>query len=124
MIYLLDVSVLVALLIEDHEFYGRAVAWARGKRMALCPLSELGFLRVAMNAYEASQDQARKALGQFMETDKPEFIPADCSALAAGAFPSAKQSTDWYLAVLAERHQMKLATFDGGIKHAAAELVP
>lgn len=118
--FLLDVSTLVALLIEDHEFHAAARAWSEGRTLALCPITELGFMRVAMTAYNASQEAARKVLEEL----PAKFICADLPALEAGPFPGVKQSTDWYLAGLAAKHGLKLATFDAGIKHPAAELVP
>jgi predicted nucleic acid-binding protein len=123
MIYLLDVSTLVALLIVDHEHYGKALEWAKRKQLAVCPLTELGFLRVAVNAYNATPQMAHKILGNFYKSDHPRFIPADLSALEGELFHSGRKSTDWYLANLAAHHNMKLATLDADIKHPAAELV-
>ena len=91
--------------------------------MAVCPVTELGFLRVAIQAYNATQTDARKALRSFAEHDRPAFVAADLSALEGKPFPSAKKSTDWYLADLAAHHGMKFATLDTGIEHPAVELI-
>lgn len=37
---------------------------------------------------------------------------------------TSKQLTDHYLASLAAKHKMKLATFDGKIDHPAVEVIP
>ena len=65
--YLLDISVLVALLFKNHSHHAQARAWLAGKKPVLCPLSELGFIRVAMSAaHNATMDEARKALADFL----------------------------------------------------------
>ena len=78
---LLDISTLVALIIEGHEFNQRANDWLSGKKLALCAISELGFLRVAALAYGVELSAAREALQQFKADHKPEFLPCDVSAL-------------------------------------------
>ncbi len=123
MIYLLDISTLVALLISDHEHHEKVFSWKEGKSLAICPLAELGFLRVAIAAYNATPDQARKALADFKTARKPQFVPDDISALEGDPFPSYRKSTDWYIANLAARHGMKWATLDADAKHAAAVLI-
>ena len=123
MTYLLDVSTLVALLVSEHEDNARVFAWAKGKALAISPLTELGFLRVAMAAYHATPDDARKTLADFLKVKKPQFVPADISALSGTPFPSYRKSTDWYIANLAEQHRMKWATLDTEAKHPAAELI-
>jgi predicted nucleic acid-binding protein len=45
-------------------------------------------------------------------------------ALAMDSPPTGKQTTDFYLASLAVKHGMELATLDEGIKHKAAFLIP
>ena len=122
--WLLDPSVLIPLLISDHEHHEAAAQWAAGKQFAVCPIVELAFLRTAINAYQADQSAARKALSDFRKTDAPEIILDDLSPLDASPFPSAKKSTDWYLCELAQKHAMKLATFDTGMKHTASEIIP
>jgi predicted nucleic acid-binding protein len=121
--YLLDVSTLVALLLDDHEHNRKVTAWAAGKKLAICPLSELGFMRVAMAAYHAPPEQARRLLQSFKDIDRPQFVAADISALEGEPFPSARKSTDWYIANLAHRHGMKWATLDKAANHPARILV-
>lgn len=122
-VYLLDISTLVALLIESHEHNPKVTQWVKGKALSICPLTELGFLRVAMAAYNATPEKARKVLSDFIAHDKPQFVPADISALKGLPFPSTRTSTDWYIANLADHHGMKWATLDGTAKHPARELV-
>jgi predicted nucleic acid-binding protein len=122
--YLLDASVLIPLLIRGHEHHETANSWVKGKTFALCPITELAFLRTAVRIYNTRQEDARKALADLRRTDSPELIPASLFPLDAAPFPSAAKSTDWYLAELAQLHGMKLAAIDTGIEHPAAELIP
>ena len=115
------VSALVALLWKTHVHYQRAVAWPKDKMIGLCPITELGFIRVCTSpAYNLAMNDARKLLSDFIHDEKPEFIPADTRALDGVPAPSSSKSTDWYLGA----HGMKLATFDGGLSHPAAEQIP
>lgn len=124
MTYLLDVNALLAAIIQNHPHHTIADTWLRSKKLAVCPLSELGFLRVSTHpkVYNHHTSIARQALQEFMAHHQVEFIAADLPALKA---PAAKSGdlTDGYLSELAARHNVKLATLDTAIKHAAVELI-
>jgi len=122
--YLLDVSTLVALLWRSHASNGKAMAWATGKNLAVCPVTELGFIRVVTSpAFNATMAQARETLKDFIEKEAPEFIHADARALDGIAAPTSSKTTDWYLANLAGAHGMRWATLDKKANHPNAELV-
>ena len=123
--YLLDINLLLAANWQEHPQHARAFAWLAGKEIALCPIAELGFLRISSNpkAINAPMDQARKALETFISQCQPARIADDLPALESGA-ESSGQVTDQYLAALAERHGCKLATLDAGIRHAAVAWIP
>lgn len=122
--YLLDVSALVALLSRAHVGHPTMSAWARGKALVVCPITELGFIRVSTGpAMNLSMADARKTLADFFEDEKPDFIAADLRALDGAPAPTSGKTTDWYLANLANKHGMKWATLDMSAKHPAAELV-
>jgi toxin-antitoxin system PIN domain toxin len=123
MSHLLDVNVLVALLTSTHIHHGQAQAWAAGKAVTICPVTELGFIRIATGPGKATMANARKVLADFIRQEKPSFIPADLSALDGQPAPSSTTTTDWYLANLAARHGLKLATFDKAITHPDADLI-
>lgn len=124
MTYLLDVNALIAVLWTDHSDHEKADAWLKGKQVALCPLSELGFLRISSHpkGLGAPMADAEKLLGDFVRGVSPQFVPADLSASRLGA-PRSDSVTDLYLAKLAEAHAMKLATLDSHIAHSAVELI-
>ena len=122
--YLLDINVLLAAIWSNHPQYAVADAWLRGKSVVVCPISELGFLRVSTNkkAIAAPMNDARKALEKFLVEAKAGRIPDDVPALESNPARS-DQVTDQYLAMLASRHGCKLATFDREIHHVAVELI-
>lgn len=122
--YLLDINVLLAAIWSNHPQYAMADAWLLGKSVVVCPISELGFLRVSTNkkAIAAPMNDARKALEKFLVETKADRIPDDLPALASNPATS-DQVTDQYLAMLASHHGYKLATFDREIKHAAVVVI-
>ena len=125
MIYLLDVNVLIAAIWQDHQDQPRVEAWLRGKQTATCPISELGFLRISSGdtfPFRADPQPCRNALSEFVQKNRCRFVPDDFSPKRIDA-QSSRQFTDLYLAELAERHRMKLATLDARISHRAIALV-
>jgi len=125
MTYLLDVAALLALLTKTHVHHTRVQAWQNGHQLAVCPLTELGFLRISTQPnFGSSVEDARKVLKTWQETRKPEFLPCDLRVLDTDAPPVGTRTTDFYLASLAGQHGMELATLDQHIGHKAAFLIP
>jgi predicted nucleic acid-binding protein len=122
--YLLDVSTVVACLWHNHVFHGRARAWLEGKELAVCPITELGFLRVSVAAHGADLPHAREMLQSFLDKYRPAFVPCDLRALAGRKTTLGSKTTDFYLASLAEKNGMHWATLDEHIKHPAAFVLP
>jgi uncharacterized protein len=123
--HLLDVNVLLASIWTVHSHYPAADAWLKGKRVVVCPLVELGFLRISTNPkapFNVSMTDARKALEKFLSETSAARIPDDVPALDSKADKS-DQVTDCYLADLAAKHGLKLATFDTGLKHPSATII-
>ena len=124
MTYLLDVSTLIALLWENHVHHSRVRAWEAGKKVAVCPITELGFLRISTQAFNASMKDARLALSTWLTNRNPQFLACDERVLAGLTAPAGGQTTDFYLAHLAEAHGMKFVTLDERVSHPAAFVVP
>ena len=125
MTYLLDVSTLLALLWETHEFNERVTRWQEKQSLAVCPLTELGFLRISTQpSFGLSPVEARKLLNTWKQARAPQFIPCDLTPLDGDEPPTSGQTTDFYLASLAAKHGMEWATLDGTVKHSASFLVP
>ena len=91
--------------------------------MAVCPIVELGFLRVAC-ANDYTMAGAREVLATFLQTQSPAFVPCDMRALDGTGSPSPRKTTDIYLADLAASRGWRFATLDEGIAHPAADLLP
>ena len=123
MTWLLDVSALVAHLVQSHEHHARVNTWWPRRALAVCPITELGFLRVTC-ALGSTMEDARSVLAEFLRDEAPAFIPCDRRALESAAITSARKSTDIYLADLAAARGWQLATLDAGIVHPAADLIP
>lgn len=125
MTYLLDVSALLALLWETHEFNERVTRWQENQSLAVCPITELGFLRISTQpSFGLSPPEARRLLREWKNARKPIFVPCDSTPLDGDEPPSSGKTTDFYLASLAVKHGMEWATLDGGIKHPASFLIP
>jgi len=123
--HLLDVNLLIAGIVQTHSLHARARTWLKGKQIVLCPLVELGFLRISTNHRSGiglTMERARDALEKFASERGADRIPDDLPALASRA-PASDQVTDHYLANLAAEHGFKLATFDMQLKHPSAELI-
>jgi toxin-antitoxin system PIN domain toxin len=122
--YLLDVDALIAAIWSNHPDHPKADAWVAGKKLATCPLSELGFLRISTHPKALKSDMAttRQLLEAFLEKHSPQFIADDLPSLKSSA-QNSEQVSDCYLAELAASKGMKLATFDAGIVHQAVEMI-
>ncbi len=86
---------------------------------------EIGHLRISTQpVFGMSVAEARRTLKAWLEDRHPPFGPCDVPALETDASPAGSQTTDYYLAALAAKHGMELATLDENITHAAAFLIP
>jgi len=123
--YLLDVNVLINGIVQSHSRHAQARAWLAGKEIVLCPIAELGYLRITTNKKTAiglTMQTAREVLEKFAAERNAQRIADNLPALASHPQMS-EQVTDYYLADLAAKHGLKLATFDEQLKHPSAELV-
>jgi toxin-antitoxin system PIN domain toxin len=122
--HLLDINVLLAAMWVNHPQHAKAFAWLDGKSVVLCPLSELGFLRISTNrkAIGARMEQARRLLEAFAKDRKAERITDDLPALGSKA-TSSEEVTDLYLADLAAKHGARFGSFDQTIRHSAVDLI-
>ena len=131
MSWLLDVNVLVAMAHQDHLDHGRVARWFASQagteaRMGTCSITELGFVRVSVQAaLEASIPEAVKTLKGLKASSR---IPFDLLSDGQGAsqlpriVTGPKQVTDGHLLELARRSQRQLVTLDKGIP--GAFLIP
>jgi toxin-antitoxin system PIN domain toxin len=125
MTHLLDVNLLLAAIWNEHPQHARVFQWLGGKKIAVCPITELGFIRISTNAkssFNAPMKKTRELLEDFLSEREVLRIPDDLPALESNPSKS-DEVTDCYLAELAARRGWKFATMDRGIKHPAVALV-
>lgn len=131
MVGLLDVNVLVALIVPEHEHHLAALNWfttegtLRG--WATCVVSELGVIRVCAQLPGGTWPSERTADQILMLTAASRewvFWPDAASPATIAEVRSAttgKQITDRYLLALARRHGGRLVTFDRAISRAGGD---
>ena len=124
---LLDVNVWVALFDDAHQFSARANAFveARGAKIATCPLTENGVIRVmSLPGYGrrggVAMQLVRERLRHACATLDHEFWPADITLrdderVDFSRVQGHNQVTDLYLLALAVEHGGRLVTFDQAI---------
>lgn len=130
MIGLLDVNVLVALVVPEHQHHDAALTWYTGDRnegWATCAVTELGVIRVCAQLPGGAWPPERTADQLLILTADGrahEFWP---DALSPAVMPevrmaqSGRQLTDRYLLGLARRHGGKLVTFDRSLSSAGGD---
>lgn len=122
--YLLDVNCLIALGHQDHADHDRASRWfsaldGAADSILTCAISELGFVRVSVQA-GLSDDvaSAQDTLAGMATSSRIPFVLVGDS-LGVAVMPSyvktPKQLTDGHLLALAAAHGARLATLDDGI---------
>ncbi|WP_263375074.1 TA system VapC family ribonuclease toxin [Granulicella aggregans] len=128
--YLLDVSVLVALLSEDHIHHNLVTVWFNQPDLqwAICPFTEAGFLRnaTAPRSGQISMAEATAVLSQIAKEPGYLYVPitVDWQTLCSLFFKriyGTKQVTDAYLLGLAVRERLVLSTMDKAVSHLAGE---
>ena len=131
--YLLDVSVVIALMDRAHIGHDTANRWfaanSRGG-WATCPIVENGVVRImSQTSYpnaQASPSIVAAALAQLCRLPGHEFWPDGISLLRSPVFDlnlltSPRHVTDAYLLGLAASRGGKLATFDQRLNTAAVK---
>ena len=122
MVGLLDVNVLVALLVPEHQHHKLAIAWfteeAVRQGWSTCAVTELGVIRVCAQLPggpwppETTADRLllRTAARGHYEFWPDAIPPATMTEVRSAT--TAKQITDRYLLGLARRHAGRVITFD------------
>jgi predicted nucleic acid-binding protein len=80
---LLDVNVLLAYGWQHHPDHVAVSTWLeKVEKFALCPITELGFVRVSMSpAFRASHEAASKILSYISNQTGAIRIPCDLAAI-------------------------------------------
>ena len=129
--YLLDVNALIALGHRAHVHHRRVIRWYAqiadlADALCTCSITELGFVRVAVQVcLQKDVATARAALFQMKRSGRLRFDLLE-DGLAAEEGPSFAGTpgrlADGHLLRLADHHRMRLATLDSGIP--GALLIP
>lgn len=128
--HLPDVNVLVALALPSHVHHDMAHQWlARTERFALTPVTESGFVRLALNpavvGMRLTCADVLQSLSGIAQHDRATFFPDDASfrdpLIDLVGMASQGRVTDLHLVDLAAKHGAQLVTFDRGLGSA---LVP
>jgi predicted nucleic acid-binding protein len=131
--HLLDVNVLLALRYATHVHHLRALHWCRslnlaarnGRQLATCPITEMGFVRVACGPAAFSFDVSAACVELKRLKDSLPFVFFR-DGLGAARLPDwvtrSKQTTDGHLLQLASSYGATFATLDSGIP--GALLIP
>ncbi len=123
--FLLDVNVLLALALPEHEGHSRTVRWMKPRssrrtlEVATCSITELGFVRIlAQPVYRYSIREAQELLGQLKAIPDLDFtfLPDHQSAAGLPAWVRKPADvTDGHLSELARVSGAILATLDNKI---------
>jgi len=117
MSWLLDGNVIVALLIDTHPHYQRATTWFSTliDPVVTCAVTEGTYLRLHMQmAADRSARAAWQSLADFQANPRHRFIDDGFSYehVSNKGIQGHKQVTDAWLAQLARRQNIMLATLD------------
>ena len=127
--FLLDVNVLIALSLSNHQHHQSANRWFdRGRDWATTPLTESSYLRLLTNekvvGYPVTPADARAALLQMRAVAGHRFV-ADTTSLSEPRISlqplvGTRQVTDFHLVNLAAIESLQLATFDRSLRRSLA----
>lgn len=131
--HLLDVNVLVAWGWADHADHERTVRWiaerkkSRGAKLFTSPIPEIGFVRVSVHRSggRITIPEAAEVLRGMLDSLGPvhRFLPDDLGGTEWSEWcATSARTTDAHLLLLAQRHNLTLATLDAGIP--GATLLP
>jgi predicted nucleic acid-binding protein len=125
---LLDSSVVMALLITEHEYRPTVSRWLAGAGpFAVCPVAQ-GALTRAVVRLGGTVAEARALLDSLAERPGYEFWPdsLDYRRLDTSGVRGHRQVTDAYLVGLAQSRGARVATLDEGMAQSrpnATELI-
>jgi len=117
--WLLDSSVVIALVDEDHDRHSAVEAWLIGvERIATCPITEGALVRYMVRqaqsntSIKAVLSQLSMRLGHEFWPDSLSYSDTDLTRVIGH-----RQVTDAYLVSLVRKHgsDARLATLDGGL---------
>jgi len=128
-----DVNVLLAFAWPNHQFYEAARRWFQERGhdgWSTCAITQLGFIRISSNPaftpYAKTPLEALLLLRRWLEQPSHSFVERLPAPVEAGYEKSAarlqgyRQTTDAYLAWVAQSHGLRLVTFDRRLARAVS----
>lgn len=115
MTYLLDSSLIIAAMSEDHTHHKVATEWLEQcTSFAVCPITEGALVRFIKRQVPDGKELPRLLLTQLRNRPGYAFWPDDISfsAISLETLLGPNRVTDAYLVALAHAKGGKLATFD------------
>ena len=93
-----DINILLAYGWRHHPSHASCSPWMNGlSDFALCPITELGFLRVSMSpAFKANYEDASQVLDSLVERDGVSHLSCDVPIGDMPKVSSYKDTTDAY----------------------------
>jgi uncharacterized protein len=128
--YLLDLSLVIALVSEDHIHHSSAMEWFDTPELkwALCAFTEAGLLRFLTHPKirDLPMDEAVAILSSLKREAGYHYLPVmadwhQATAPFAARLHGHKQITDAFLLGIALQEGFILTTFDKAILHLAGE---
>ena len=121
---LADGNLIIAKVWTPHESNGAAETFfAQHKKVDICAITELNLVRFLMQKGHTGKE-ADRLLKNFITKHRANFLACDLSAAGVSAeCDGHRQTTDTYLAMLAKKHSIKLATLDEPLKMRFPDLV-
>jgi len=130
MIYLPDINIWIALTVAEHVSHEAALEWvqaASGDTIALCRVTQMGFLRLLTNARVMAgdvftADRAWRLMDQIRQNDRVVFVSEPSGlehtwrTMTGYHQEGANFWTDTYLAAFAGATGHTLVTFDHGFR--------
>ncbi|GAB2707648.1 TA system VapC family ribonuclease toxin [Arthrobacter bambusae] len=116
-----DVNVVIALLHPGHVHHPYAQHWfANVRRFATTPITETGFIRLALNPTvmggQTSSEAALASLRSLRADPRATFLPDNATladpVISVAAMTGHRQVTDMHLVNLAVVNSARLVTFD------------
>ena len=119
-----DGNLLIARVWSAHVFHDVAQRFFQTSgRIATCPITELNLVRVLMQLGTSKSD-AFRLLEDTVRLHRGTLVPADLGVLEIkDDVAGHRNTTDAYLAHLAKKHGLTVATMDKAFAHRFPKLV-
>ena len=119
-----DGNILIAFKHLNHADHPKAkVFFSKNPKVATCPITELNLVRGLMQLGYTGRE-ADSLLADFIAKYRSQLVPANISAeKIKGLCHGHRETTDAYLARLAQAHDLKVGTLDKSFARKFSDIV-